>query len=108
MFETNLELGVLLVLLDLDGFGVLPSGLDQKFLDLVDLLGHVPISKIRSLEVSNSQIFASNRQKKESRILSLPADILDLESRRKIILPRWGVSIISFFTSFLGKLGNSN
>ena len=65
MFDTNLELGVLLVLLDLNGFGVLPSGLDQKFLDLVDLLGHVPISKIRSLEVSNSQIFASNRQKKK-------------------------------------------
>ena len=32
----------------------------------------------------------------------------DLESRRKIILLRWGVPIISFFTSFLGKLGNSN
>ena len=40
-----LELGVVLVLLNLDGFGVLPSGLDQKFLDLVDLLRHVPISK---------------------------------------------------------------
>lgn len=38
---TDLELGVIWVLLDLDGAGVLPAGFDQEVLNLFDFTRHL-------------------------------------------------------------------